>query len=78
MTKHHFQAFVSEGEEKNQVTDYPAEGNWLNLKVVFAAAYLTWDQALFLFLSVNDIPAGRENVWEPLKLGVISGYSLLL
>ena len=39
---------------------------------------ITWDQALFSFLFVNNIPAGmavavRENVWEPLKLGVISG-----
>ena len=46
---------------------------------------LTWDQALFSFRFVNNIPAGmakrteilavavRENVWEPLKLGLISG-----
>ena len=41
---------------------------------------VTWDQALFSFRFENDIPAGktvavRENVWEPLKLGLISGYS---
>ena len=39
---------------------------------------LTWDQALFSFRFENYIPAGtvavRENVWEPLKLGLISGY----
>ena len=46
---------------------------------------VTWDQALFLFRFENNIPAGkakrailavavRENVWEPLKLGLISGY----
>ena len=42
--------------------------------------YLTWDQALFSFRFENYIPAGmalalavRENVWEPLKLGLISG-----
>ena len=40
---------------------------------------LTWDQALFSFRFENYIPAGqavavRENhVWEPLKLGLISG-----
>ena len=37
---------------------------------------LTWDQAQFSFRFVNNIPAGKENVWEPLKLGLISGYSL--
>ena len=40
---------------------------------------LTWDQAQFSFHFVNNIPAGKavavtENVWEPLKLGLISGY----
>ena len=43
---------------------------------------VTWDQALFSFRFENYIPAGkakisavavRENVWEPLKLGLISG-----
>ena len=46
---------------------------------------LTWDQAQVLFSFVNNIPAGkakrkpslvvaiRENVWEPLKFGLISG-----
>ena len=43
----------------------------------------TWDQVLFSFRFENNIPAGkakrkavavRENVWEPLKLGLISGY----
>ena len=48
---------------------------------------LTWDQALFSFRFKNYIPADkenekrapilavpvRENVWEPLKLGLISG-----
>ena len=47
---------------------------------------LIWDQALFSFRFENYIPAGkakrkepisavavRENVWEPLKLGLISG-----
>ena len=51
---------------------------------------LTWDQALFSFRFENYIPAGkaktkipilavavRENVWEPLKLGLISGYFLI-
>ena len=50
------------------------------------AALLTWDQALFSFRFENYIPAGktkisavavRENVWEPLKLGLISGYSFI-
>ena len=41
---------------------YPAEGDWSSLKVAFAGAYLTWDQALFSFRSVNNIPARRENV----------------
>ena len=36
---------------------------------------LTWDQAQFSFRFVNNIPvAVRENVWEPLKFGLISGY----
>ena len=49
---------------------------------------LNWDQALFSFRFENYIPEGkvkqvsgpilavaiRENVWEPLKLGLISGY----
>ena len=36
---------------------------------------LTWDQAQFSFRFVNNIPvAVREDVWEPLKLGLISGY----
>ena len=44
-----------------------------------AACDVTWDQALFSFRFENYIPAGkavavRENVWEPLKLGLISGY----
>ena len=43
---------------------------------------VTWDQALFSFRFENYIPAGkakisavavRENVLEPLKLGLISG-----
>ena len=44
---------------------------------------VTWDQALFSFRFENYIPEGkakpisavavRENVWEPLKLGLISG-----
>ena len=48
---------------------------------------ITWDQALFSFRFVNNIPAGmakrkensisavaiRENVWDSLKLGLISG-----
>ena len=46
---------------------------------------VTWDQALFSFRFENYIPASkakrkvilavavRENVWEPLKLGLISG-----
>ena len=48
---------------------------------------VTWDQAQFLFRFANNIPAGKakrkeilavavlENVWEPLKLGLISGYT---
>ena len=53
---------------------------------------LTWDQPLFSFRFENYIPVGkakrkespilavavRENVWEPLKLGLISGYTLLI
>ena len=50
---------------------------------------LTWDQALFSFRFENYIPAGmakrilavavdRENVWEPLKLGLISGYVVVV
>ena len=33
---------------------------------------LTWDQALFSFRFVKNIPAVavRENVWEPLKIGL--------
>ena len=39
---------------------------------------LTWDQALFSFRFENYILAVaiRENVWELLKLGLISGYEL--
>ena len=44
---------------------------------------ITWDQALFSFRFENYIPEGkailtaavRENVWEPLKLELISGYT---
>ena len=40
---------------------------------------LTWDQALFSFRFENYIPvAVRENVWEPLKLGLISGYIAII
>ena len=50
----------------------------------FACTEVTWDQTLFSFPFENYIPAGkakrkrqavavRENVWEPLKLGLISG-----
>ena len=42
---------------------------------------VTWDQARFSFRFENYIRAGkaiflavRENAWEPLKLGLISGY----
>ena len=47
---------------------------------------VTWDQALFSFRFENNIPEGkakrkeilavavRENLWESLKLGLISGY----
>ena len=56
----------------------------------FVLGSLTWDQAVVSFRFVNNIPAGmakrkespilavavRENVWEPLKLGLISGYRL--
>ena len=51
---------------------------WLTL-----SKNVTWDQALFSFRFENYIPAGKakisavaviENVWEPLKLGLISGY----
>ena len=38
---------------------------------------LTWDQALFSFRFENNGGQGEmkiENVWEPLKLGLISGY----
>ena len=54
----------------------------LRLRLVFLAFFsVTWDQALFSFRFENYIPAGkakavRENVWEPLKLGLISGYFL--
>ena len=54
-----------------------------------ALPLVTWDQALFSFRFENYIPAGkakrkqtnfssavRENVWEPLKLGLISGYAI--
>ena len=40
--------------------------------------FVTWDQAPLSFRFVNNIPADndyvRENVWELLKLGLISGY----
>ena len=45
---------------------------------------VTWDQALFSFRFENYMPAGkakvavRENVWEALKLGLISGYLIVL
>ena len=47
---------------------------------IFRLAVLTWDKALFSFRFENYIPAGktvavRVNVWEPLKLGLISGYA---
>ena len=45
---------------------------------------VTWDQDQFSYRFVSNIPAGeatnfscspiRENLWEPLKLGLISGY----
>ena len=48
---------------------------------------VTWDQVLFSLRFENYIPVGkakrkepisavavRENIWEPLKLGLISGY----
>ena len=46
---------------------------------ILVANVVTWDQALFSFRFENYIPAGKtvavgENVWEPLKLGLISGY----
>ena len=54
-----------------------------------ALPLVTWDQALFSFHFENYILAGkakrkqtnfsgavRENVWEPLKLGLISGYAI--
>ena len=45
---------------------------------------VTWDQALFSFRFEHYMPAGkakvavRENVWEALKLGLISGYLIVL
>ena len=54
------------------------------LLTIIAHTSLTWDQAQFSFCLVNNIPAGkakwkpslavalRDNVWEPLKLGLIS------
>ena len=54
----------------------------LRLRFVLLTFFsVTWDQALFSFRFENYIPAGkakavRENVWEPLKLGLISGYFL--
>ena len=41
--------------------------------------FLTWDQAVFSFRFENYIPAVavRDNVWESLKLGLISGYEFL-
>ena len=62
---------------------------WLRPTAEDMSAFgLTWDQALFSFRFENYIPVGkakrkerpisavavRENVWEPLKLGLISGY----
>ena len=35
---------------------------------------ITWDQAQFSFRFVMTFVAVRENVWGPLKLGLISGY----
>ena len=58
---------------------------WIPCNDFTADTSLTWDQAQFLFSFVNNIPAGkakrkpslvvaiRENVWEPLKFGLISG-----
>ena len=58
---------------------------WIPFNDFTADTSLTWDQAQFLFSFVNNIPAGkakrkpslvvaiRENVWEPLKFGLISG-----
>ena len=58
----------------------------LNFSVAIRASLsVTWDQALFSFRFENNIPAGkakrkkilavavRESVWQPLKLGLISG-----
>ena len=57
----------------------------LNFSVARASLSVTWDQALFSFRFENNIPAGkakrkkilavavRESVWQPLKLGLISG-----
>ena len=54
------------------------------ISLILPSFDVTWDQAQFLFHFVNNIPVGkakrvvavavRENVWEPLKLGLISGY----
>ena len=46
----------------------------INSKIV--AFQITWDQAQFSFRFVNKplAVAVRDNVWEPLKLGLTSGY----
>ena len=63
--------------------------NWALAMMLKALPLVTWDQALFSFRFENYILAGkakrkqtnfsgavRENVWEPLKLGLISGYAI--
>ena len=70
---------------KAKINSFTTVGNIWRITVIKT---LTWDQALFSFHFVNNIPAGmakrkespisaaavRENVWELLKLGLISGY----
>ena len=45
----------------------------MKVNMILVAEWLTWDQALFSFRFEKYI---TENVWEPLKLGLISGYRM--
>ena len=68
--------------EQNLWSNSPGREVFKPFKPSETREQVTWDQALFSFRFENYIPAGkakisavavRENVWEPLKLGRISG-----
>ena len=81
----YFQTFSKIQRSQSLTNSHRAWAAWDVRPRFWGTMSLTWDQAPFSCRFVNNIPAGkakllavgdRQNVWEPLKLGLISGYSL--